>query len=82
MANNKETIVVMLQESTIGSLIKDLGTFLVFSGLLWFNHRYLAGSTFVDFLFIVIAILLLTMRKSSKVYNGDVAGAKKFLEDK
>lgn len=82
MAKEKETVVVILQESVTKSLIKDLGTFILFAGLLLFNHQYLAGSTFVDFLFILIVILFLTARKSSGVYNGDVKGAKKFLEDK
>ena len=64
MAKEKETVVVILQESVTKSLIKDLGTFILFAGLLLFNHQYLAGSTFVDFLFILIVILFLTARKS------------------
>jgi hypothetical protein len=77
-----EKFVVIVQESVIGSIIKDIFNFALFAGLMWFNHTYLSGSTFIDFLFIVVVIMMLIGRSSSKVYQGSVDGAIKFLQDK
>lgn len=78
----KEKLVIILQESVAASLIKDAGTFVLFGGLMLFNHRVLNGNGWLDFLFIVIVILWLMGRNSSQVYKGDKAGAVKWLEGK
>lgn len=68
MTNKPEIIII--QESVIGSIIKDTFTFAMFAGLMYFNHKYLAGSTFIDVLFIVCVILWLSSKKSSSVFKG------------
>lgn len=77
-----EKHIIILNESVIGSLIKDVGTFALFGSLLWFNHAYLNGNGWLDFLFILIVIMWLQGRNSGRVYSGDVAGALKWLETK
>ncbi len=79
---SKETLVIIIQESVLKSVIKDVGTFSMFAGLMWFNHQYLAGSTFIDFLFIVCVILFLISRNSSSVFKGKPKDAIKYLADK
>ena len=40
--NNNE--VVIINESVVGSIVKDLVTFSMFAGLLYFNHKVLSGN--------------------------------------
>lgn len=82
MSKEKETIVVILQGSVTKSLIRDLVTFLLYAGLMLFNHQYLAGSTLIDLLFIIMVTMWLVGLRSSNLYNGDLKGAKKFLDSK
>lgn len=81
-ATKQEKLVIILNESVTASLIKDAGTFLLFGGLMYFNHRALAGNVLIDLVFIVIVIMWLAGRSSSKAYSGPISGAKKWLEDK
>lgn len=80
MENKPQKLIVILQESVAASLIKDAGTFLLFGGLMYFNHRVLAGNGWLDFLFIMIVILWLSSRNLSTVYKGDKEGAIKWLK--
>lgn len=70
-----EKIIVIINESVIGSIVKDVFTFGMFAGLLWFNHAYLSGSTFIDFLFILCVILFLAGRSSKNIFRGNKAEA-------
>lgn len=77
----KREQILILQESVIGSLIKDIGTFAMFAGLLYFNHEYLGGHWIVDVLFIMLVTSWLQGLKSSRVYKGNINGAIKFLNE-
>lgn len=78
----QEKLVVVLRESVIASLIKDAGTFLLFGGLLWFNHQYLDGNGWLDAIFVIIVIIWLSSLNLSTVYKGNIEGAIKWLGDK
>lgn len=82
MEKKQEKLVIVVNESLPASIIKDVFTFLIFGGLLWFNHKYLAGSGWVDMAFILFVFLWLAGRNSSKAYSGPRAGAIKWLQDK
>lgn len=82
MNDKPQKLLVIVEESVIGSLVKDAFTFALFGGLLYFNHAVLAGSTFIDVLFILIVIMFLIGRNSGQVYKGDVKGGIKWLQKK
>lgn len=82
MDKKQEKLVVILNESVAASIAKDIVTFLMFGGLLWFNHQYLAGNGWVDMAFILFVLLWLAGRNSSKAYSGPRDGAIKWLQDK
>mgnify|MGYP000148816807 CR=1 FL=1 len=75
-------LVVVIEESVVSSLIKDAGTFLMFAGLLYFNHKYLSGSVLIDALFIILAIMTLAVSRSSVVFKGNKRDAIEWLKDK
>lgn len=66
--HNRDTVIVM-DESVFASIAKDIVTFGMFAGLLWFNHAYLSGSVLVDAMFIIIVIIILTGRASGSVHK-------------
>jgi hypothetical protein len=78
----QEKLVVILKESVVASLIKDAGTFLLFGGLMYFNHKVLSGNGWIDAIFILIVIIWLSSLNLSTVYKGNVEGAIKWLGDK
>lgn len=82
MNEKPEKNIVILNESVLASLVKDAGTFALFAGIMYFNHAYLAGNGWLDAIFVIIVVLWLAGRNSSKVYSGNVAGAIKWLQDK
>jgi len=82
MENNPQKTVVILQESIIGSLIKDTGTFALFAGLLYFNHRFIGGGVLVDIFFIVFGLFWASLRTNSQVFSGLSADAVKWLQNK
>jgi hypothetical protein len=82
MGDKKDTEVVILNESVAGAFLKDCFTFVLFAGLMYFNHTVLSGSTFVDVLFILLVILGLITKKSSRYFSGSRKEAIKFLERK
>ena len=82
MNERQEKLVVVIEESAVGSVIKDVFTFGMFGGLLWFNHQYLAGHILVDMLFIIIVMLFLSARASNSVFKGKPKDAIKYLTDK
>jgi len=79
--DEKQKLVVIISENVVVSLIKDIGTFLLFAGLLYFNHKYLDGMVFIDVLFIIIALMMLVGRSSKRVFNGNKSDAIKWLEN-
>jgi len=78
---NKATHIVIVQESLAASIIKDVFTFLLFAGLLYFNHAVLSGNTFIDILFIIIIMMLLIGKSSKFAFNGTKAEAIKWLSN-
>ena len=50
--DDDKTKYLVINESVIGSIIKDMVTFSMFAGLLMFNHHLLGGSTVIDVMFI------------------------------
>lgn len=64
---NKE--VVIIEENWIKSVIKDVFTFGMFAGLMYFNHVYLSGNWFIDVLFMTCVILFLLSRNSKSVHR-------------
>lgn len=80
MNKNKKTYIV-LSESVAGSAIKDVFTFLIFAGLLYFNHKILSGSTVVDVLFILLVLMFLATKRSKRYFEGSREEAIKFLSE-
>lgn len=79
--NKKEKIFIILKESVISSVVKDIFTFFMFAGLLYFNHEVLAGSTIVDVLFILLVLLFLATKRSKRCFEGSKEEAIKFLSE-
>lgn len=82
MSNKKEKIVVVLSESPTASIIKDAGRFAVFAGLLYFNHEFLSGSAWIDTLFILIVLITVGSKASSRTFEGPTDQAIKYLKEK
>jgi len=80
--SKEQKLVVIVHESVVVSLIKDFGTFLLFAGLLYFNHKYLDGNVLIDLLFIIVVIMALLGRVSTLVFAGNKKDAIKWLENK
>lgn len=74
-------IIIIIKESVIGSIIKDIFTFIMFAGLMYFNHKVLSGHVLVDVLFIIFVLLWLQGMKSSQVFNGSKKDAIEWLND-
>lgn len=68
--NNNQVKYIVVHESTISSMFKDIFTFLMFAGLLLFNHQFLNGSTVIDILFIILVLLWLAGKKIKNYFTG------------
>lgn len=82
MEESRYKLVVILKESVIGSILKDIVTFLMFGGLMYFNHKVLSGNGWIDFLFIIFVFMWLTTLKSGQVFKGSRSEAIKWLQEK
>lgn len=80
--NKNEKTYIVISESVVGSVIKDVFTFLMFAGLLYFNHKILSGSTVVDVLFILLVLMFLAAKKSGQRFEGTREEAIKFLSER
>lgn len=78
----QDKTIIILHEKIIESIIKDIVTFIMFAGLLYFNHRALSGSTVIDVLFILMIIAFIQSKGSKKMFFGTPQEAIKFLEKK
>ncbi len=58
-----EKYVIVIQESVIASVVKDAATFIMFAGLLTFNHKVLNGNGWIDAMFIMFVCLWLLGRQ-------------------
>jgi len=77
-----EKYVIVIQESVIASVVKDAATFIMFAGLLTFNHKVLSGNGWIDAIFIMFAFLWLLGRQSKYTFSGTVTSTIKWLEEK
>lgn len=68
--NNNQVKYIVVHESTISSMFKDIFTFSMFAGLLMFNYQLLGGSTVVDAMFIILVLLWLAGKKSKNYFTG------------
>lgn len=68
--DNDKIKYIVINESVIGSIIKDVVTFLMFAGLLLFNHWFLSGSTVIDVMFIVLTLGFLAGKRSKTRFEG------------
>lgn len=71
---------IVINESVVGSVIKDIVTFLMFAGLLLFNHQFLNGSTVIDTLFIILVLLWLAGKRSKNYFTGTREEVIKYLK--
>jgi len=81
MDSQNKTIII-LHERVLESIIKDVVTFLMFAGLMYFNHKVLAGSTVIDMLFIFMVITFIQAKGSKKLSFCTPKEAIKFLKEK
>lgn len=68
--DNDKTKYIVINESVVGSIIKDVVTFSMFAGLLLFNHQFLSGSTVIDVLFITIVLFFLANKRTKHYLEG------------
>ena len=64
----KEKEILYFRENAIQSIISDVFMYGGIMGLMYFNHKVLNGSTFVDSIFILF-MLLSAMGRTSKRYR-------------
>lgn len=79
--NKNNRVFVIISETVLASIIKDIFTFLMFAGLLYFNHKILSGSTVVDVLFILLGLIFLAAKKDGQCFEGTREEAIKFLSE-
>lgn len=80
MATDKEYIVIH-KPNFVVSLLEDIFSFGGFVLVLWFNHRYLSGNGWIDFLFIILWISMVTGMQSRRYHKfTSIDDAAKYLE--
>ena len=79
--DNDKTKYIVINESVVGSIIKEIVTFLMFAGLLLFNHWFLGGSTVIDVMFIVLTLGFLAGKRSKTRFEGTREEVIKFLSE-
>jgi hypothetical protein len=68
--NKNEKTYIVISGSVTKSIIKDVFTFLMFAGLLYFNHQFLSGSTLIDVLFIIMVLFFLAAKRGKNYLEG------------
>lgn len=68
MSSQKEFVVIH-KAGTVRSFIEDMFSFGGFIAVMWFNHAYLAGNGWLDFLFIVLWIITASNFQSSRYHK-------------
>ena len=78
--DKKRPTVIYVRESAVQSVVSDAFMYGGIIGLLYFNHRVLNGSGFLDFIFIMFMLLSAMSRMNSKYKRfNTVAEAKTFI---
>ena len=88
-ANDKTVIITLKKESVFESVVKDAFSLSILGALFYFNHHYVGGSYFVNFLILAMIIIYLLnfthsgrMRRFSKVSDDKMKKVIKILEKK
>ena len=76
-----KTKYIVINESVMCSIIKDIVTFSMFAGLLLFNHWFLGGSTVVDVMFIILTLGFLAGKHSKTRFEGTKEEVIKYLSE-
>ena len=76
-----KTKYIVVNESAIGSTVKDIVTFSMFAGLLMFNHHLLGGSTVIDVMFIILTLGFLAGKHSKTRFEGTKEEVIKYLSE-
>ena len=79
--DDDKTKYIVIDESVMGSIIKDIVTFSMFAGLLLFNHHLLGGSTVVDVMFIILTLGFLAGKHSKTRFEGTKEEVIKYLSE-
>lgn len=79
--DDDKTKYIVVNESVMGSIIKDIVTFSMFAGLLLFNHHLLGGSTVVDVMFIILTLGFLAGKHNKTRFDGTKEEVIKFLSE-
>lgn len=58
--------IIYFRESLLQSVLADISTFFSMGALFWFNHNFISGNNFVDFI-IVIGVFTLPVTKITQV---------------
>ncbi len=66
--NSQNKTIIILHEKVLESIIKDIVTFLMFAGLMYFNHKVLSGATVIDVLFIFLVIISIRSKGDPRVF--------------
>lgn len=79
--DSKKEYLVIYKPNALVSVLEDIFTFGGFVMVLWFNHRYLNGNGWLDFLFIILWISNVTAMQSRRYHKfKSAAEAAKYLE--
>ena len=79
--DDDKTKYIVINESAMGSIVKDIVTFSMFAGLLLFNHWLLGGSTVVDVMFIILTLGFLAGKHSKTRFQGTKEEVIKYLSE-
>ena len=79
--DDDKTKYLVINESVIGSIIKDMVTFSMFAGLLMFNHHLLGGSTVIAVMFIILTLGFLAGKHSKTRFEGTQEEVIKYLSE-
>ena len=79
--DDDKTKYIVINESAMGSIVKDIVTFSMFAGLLLFNHQLLGGSTVIDVMFIILTLGFLAGKRSKTRFEGTKEEVIKYLSE-
>lgn len=79
--DDDKTKYIVINESAMSSIVKDIVTFSMFAGLLLFNHHLLGGSTVVDVMFIILTLGFLAGKRSKTRFEGTKEEVIKYLSE-
>lgn len=79
--DNDKIKYIVINESLMSSIIKDIVTFSMFAGLLIFNHWFLGGSAVVDVMFIILTLGFLAGKHSKTRFEGTKEEVIKYLSE-